>query len=99
MQGPPNLSELPDCAAQAAAELTARRLAKVTLLGDPHIVRAQAAKINADISQVSVGPLWQLFAYDICQQAWHHEQGRPLLAVLKQSIQFGASVTGTPCAS
>lgn len=34
----------------AAAEVTARGLARITLLGDPVTVRAEAAKLGVDIS-------------------------------------------------
>ena len=39
---------------QAAAEVTQRGLAHITLLGDPETVRAEAEKMGIDLSLVDV---------------------------------------------
>ena len=53
----------------AASEVTHRGLAKITLLGDPDVVQAEAKKLGLDISKCSIvnplvseGQYWALYA-------------------------------------
>lgn len=39
---------------KAASEVVTRNLAKITLLGDPDAVTAEAKKLGADISQCTI---------------------------------------------